>query len=63
MSASRLKKIMQAEDKRVIDIASELKISPHTVMKYLRGERINRAIQAAIEGFLARKDLENQAAG
>lgn len=46
---------MEAEDIRVIDIASELQISSHTVSKFLRGERVNRANKAAIEGYLSRK--------
>jgi transcriptional regulator with XRE-family HTH domain len=55
MSAARLKSVMESEDKRAIDIASELRISPNTVFKYLRGERVSHSIQALIDRFLESK--------
>lgn len=53
MSADRLKTLMKAEDKRIIDIASELRISPITVTKYLNGQKVSHAIKALIENYLA----------
>ena len=52
MDASRLKKIMEVENKRVIDIASELQIAPNTVAKFLRGENVSRVIEATIKRYL-----------
>lgn len=55
MSAKELKRVMEYEDKRVIDVASELRMSPTTVSKYLRGERLNPAILEKIQRYLASK--------
>jgi len=52
MGAAHLKKIMEVENKRVIDIASELQIAPATVSKFLRGESVSRVIEATIKRFL-----------
>lgn len=58
MSALKLKGIMETEDKRIIDIASELQISPNTVAKYLRGDRTSRPIRALVENYLAKKGFK-----
>jgi predicted transcriptional regulator len=55
MSSKDLKRVMEREGMRVIDVASELRVSPNTVAKYLRGERINRAIQDSIVRYLSLK--------
>lgn len=56
MNQTDLKKFMATTGVRVIDVASELRMSPGTVMKYLRGERINRVLQDALERYLASKE-------
>jgi transcriptional regulator with XRE-family HTH domain len=55
MSANRLKTYMLREKKRIIDIASELQISPNTVGKFLNGGRVQPVIRNAIESYLDSK--------
>jgi hypothetical protein len=52
MDGTRLKRVMELEDKRVVDIASELRIAPDTVRKVLRGESVSRLVSDKIKSYL-----------
>ncbi len=62
MSATELKTWMDDTGKTVIDIASVLKISPSTVVRFLRGLPVHRSTQAALER-LVRPEGEHRASG
>lgn len=52
MDLKEIKRWMKTVDKTPVDIASDLRMSPQTIQKYLSGRRVLRSTQKAIEDHL-----------
>lgn len=52
MKAGRLREWMQANDKTVQDIASETKIHPNTIYRFLKGEPVSRSTERVFERLI-----------
>lgn len=51
MSAKLLKQVMDANDKTVINVASDTGLAPNTVARYLSGEAVHRSTVKLLEGW------------
>lgn len=52
MSARLLKQVMEQTNKTVINVASDTNLGTTTVLRYLKGESVNRSTESLLEQWV-----------